>query len=94
MTFIQDMLSDITNMSGYDLGTTWCGGRETPTREWRQKTRCQHYLHKTAEGQQDNVMVPDYRVRSLGSENTGQIRKAKLVGGAFTLFHMMSQYFL
>jgi len=32
MTFIQDMLSDVTNMSGYDLGTTWLwgGGRLPP----------------------------------------------------------------
>jgi len=37
------MLSDITNMSGYDLGTTWRGGRaskpEAPTLEWIQKTK-------------------------------------------------------
>jgi len=32
MTFIQDMLSDITNMSGYDLGTTWCGGASLKAR--------------------------------------------------------------
>lgn len=71
----------------------WGGGR-LPPGSGDKRPRCQHYLHKIAEGRQDNVMVPGYSVRSLGSENTGQIRKAKLVGGAFTLFHMMSQYFL